>query len=71
MARRVASAAMRGKILSERYSGDAFSILFCFPNFCVFRFFFLQMDDGYDDLDIVDEVSAFSVLSVLFALVGC
>jgi len=23
--------------------------------------------DGYDDLDIVDEVSAFSVLSILFA----
>ena len=37
MARRVASAATRGKFLSERYSGDAFSILlfrfYCFPLF--------------------------------------
>ena len=39
MARRVASAATRGKISSERYSDDAFSILFCFLDFCVFSRF--------------------------------
>lgn len=67
MARRVASAAARGKISSERYSDDAFSILFCFFDFCVFRFFPYRRMDKYDDLDIVDDMSAFSVLSVPFA----
>jgi len=33
MARRVAPAATRGKFLSERYSGDAFSILLFSPFF--------------------------------------
>jgi len=64
--RRVASAATRGKILSERYSGDAFSILM-FPQFLRFPFFSCRGTDGYDDLDIVDDMSAFSVLSILFA----
>ena len=67
MARRVASAATRGKISSERYSDDAFSILFCFFDFCVFLFFPYRGMDKYDDLDIVDDMSAFSVLSVPFA----
>jgi hypothetical protein len=66
MARRIASAATRGKILSERYSGDAFSILM-FPQFLRFPFFSCRAMDGYDDLDIVDDMSAFSVLSILFA----